>query len=117
MSRFRDLPGGINRARYNWPQVSVIHPERGVFEMDVHCVRDPKSGETTLLAFPGHTRPNSIERKGQVDLIAEMARTMGNVIEPIDVSDVTDEMALLLAARLWANPGTQVIIMPREQEA
>ena len=36
MTRFRDLPGGINRATYAWPIVSVIHPEHGVYEMDVH---------------------------------------------------------------------------------
>lgn len=53
MTRFRDLPGGIDRARYLWPIVSCIHPEHGVYEMAVHCLRSP-AGEMVLLAFLGH---------------------------------------------------------------
>ena len=70
MTRFRDLPGGIDRTNYSWPHISAIHPEHGVYEMDVHCLRSPK-GERVLLAFLGHTRPASPERRDQVDLVAD----------------------------------------------
>ena len=36
MTRFRDLPGGIDRTNYSRPHISAIHPEHGVYEMDVH---------------------------------------------------------------------------------
>jgi hypothetical protein len=48
MTRFRDLPGGIDRAAYCWPMLTVIHPEHGAYRMDVHCVRNPDNGSRVL---------------------------------------------------------------------
>ena len=48
MARFRDLPGGIDRATYGWPHVSCIHPEHGVYKMDVHRLRSPTTGLATF---------------------------------------------------------------------
>lgn len=110
MTRFRNLPGGIDRTRYMWPRVSCIHPEHGVYEMDVHCLRSPK-GERVLLAFLGHTRPNSPQRRKQVDLVADTARGVGDVIEPLEESDISDDIALRLAAEFYAHPGTNMCVM------
>ena len=83
--------------------------------MDVHCVGSPEEGTRILLAFPGYHKPNSPQRRAQVDLIAGMARSMGDVIEPIDETDISMDIAIRLAARMHANPGVQVILMPFEE--
>lgn len=116
MSRFRDLPGGHDRATYSWPRVSCIHPEHGVYEMDVHCLRGPEGA--WLIAFLGYNTPSSTERRRQIDQVAEVAREMGDVIEPLEESDISRELAVDLAAKFYANPGTNLIIMqvPREYE-
>jgi hypothetical protein len=113
VTRFRDLPGGIDRANYAWPIVSVIHPDHGVYEMAVHCLRAP-DGAMCLVAFGGplgHTRPASPERRKQVDLVADIARGMGDVIEPLEESDISGDIAELLAAHFHAHPDTGVFVM------
>jgi hypothetical protein len=109
--RFRDLPGGINRADYSWPMISCIHPEHGSYQMDVHCLRDPKTDVRVLMAFAGYAKPNSPERKRRVDLVADTAREMGDVIEPLEESDISQDIALRLAATLHDKPGTKVVLM------
>jgi hypothetical protein len=111
------LPGGIDRTTYGWPQVSVIHPEHGAYEMAVHCIQNPDSGAMVLLAFAGHTKPNSLQRSEQIDLVADVATNMNDVIVPLDESDVTGDVLLLLAAKFHAEPGVQLILMQVERPA
>jgi hypothetical protein len=110
------LPGGINRATYQWPQVSVTHPEYGAYTMEIHCLRSLR-GTSTLMAFTGHTRPNTAERKAMIDLVAEVARGTDSVIEPIDESDISSDVAVRLAAEIHADPAAQMVIMAVERNA
>lgn len=112
MTRFRDLPGGIDRGNYMWPIISVIHPEHGVYEMAVHCLRNPTDSARILIAFLGHTKPHSPQRRSQVEMVADTARGIGDVIEPIDESDISDDIAMRLAAEFHAHPETNAVIMP-----
>jgi hypothetical protein len=115
MTRFRDLPGGIDRGSYLWPMISVIHPEHGAYDMDVHCLRDPDTNDRVLVAYSGRTKPNSVERKARIDRLAKVARGLGDVIEPITEDDVTGDIAIRLAAELHTNPVTDLILMPLGQ--
>jgi hypothetical protein len=111
MTRFRELPGGIDRASYLWPMITAIHPEYGSYQMDVHCVRDPKSGAMSLIAFSGYAKPNSPERRRRLDLLADVAREMNNVIHEIDEDDVTADISVRLAAEFYANPESKIVVM------
>ena len=111
MSRFRDLPGGIDRASYMWPMISGIHPEHGSYQMDVHCLHNPATGERTLMAIAGYAKPNSTERRRRIEMVADTARGTDSVIEELVDSDITDDISMRLAATLAAHPGTNVVMM------
>jgi hypothetical protein len=51
-----------------------------------------------LIAFLGRTRPNSDERRNQVDIVTNLVKEMGNVIEPLEETDVSGGIAVRLAA-------------------
>jgi hypothetical protein len=109
------LPGGIDRTTYGWPQVSVIHPKHGACEMAVHCVQNPDSGAMVLIAFAGHTKPNSPQRSKQIDLVAEVATNINDVVVPLDESDLTGDVLMLLAANFHAKPDAGVLLMQVER--
>jgi hypothetical protein len=104
------LPGGIDRARYEWPQISLIHPEFGTYNMDVHCVRNPQTDAMVLIVFPG-VAPIGKARRLQVDLVADVAEGMGDVIVELNGSDISDDVKLRLAANIAAHPDEKIILM------
>jgi len=79
----------------------------------VHCLRNPHSGATVLLAFAGYAKPNTPQRRHRIDMVAETAaRGCGDVIQPINESDISSDVALRLAAEFHANPSLDVILLP-----
>lgn len=104
------LPGGIPRADYQWPHVSCLYPEHGVYEMDVHCTRSP-NGAMTLIAFLAHTKPNSADRRKQIDMVADIADGVGHIVVPLNEADISRDIALELAAYFHANPDSEVSVI------
>lgn len=109
--RYRDLPGGTDRATYEWPRITAVHPEHGSYEMDVHCLRTTATGALVLYAFGGELIGVSrAARSKQVEMIAEVARGTGAVVEPIVKADITQAIAVRLAATFHTKPGSVVVM-------
>jgi hypothetical protein len=66
----------------------------------------------TLLAFLGHTRPNSPERHRQVGIVADAARACDDVIEERTQDHIDIETGVRLAAAFHRNPALKVVILP-----
>jgi hypothetical protein len=88
---------------YEWPQVTVVHPDHGAYQLDVHGL-ETKSGRIVLMAFLGKNFPE------QVRLVRKTSRDMGFPIVALKTSDITDEIGLRLAAEFHANPNLEVAL-------
>jgi hypothetical protein len=109
-----ELPGGIDRAHYQWPHVSsLLTDQDAVVEMDVHAVRDQEGG-STLIAFLAATEDggrDTGDRTQQVDVVADMARDLGAVIEQLVESDISDDTIEQLARSFHSKPDTGVLVV------
>lgn len=92
--------------RYEWPQITVVHPEHGSYQMHVHLLRSPV-GELVLAAFS-----HGVNSRRQVEIVRNIARDLGDTIEPLTEDDISEDMAIRLAAQFHARPNLQVAILP-----
>jgi hypothetical protein len=51
------------------------------------------------------------QRRNQVDVVRDTARGMGDVIEPLEESDISGDIAVAVAAQFYAHPGQQICVM------
>jgi len=96
------------RAGYEWPQVSIIHPEHGSFRFSIHGVR-ASDGCVTLLAF--HGRPEA-EKPKMVDVVFSSARNLRAEVIELSEDDVSEDLGIFVAAQAHAHPDTGVLVLP-----
>jgi hypothetical protein len=97
----------VKRNGYEWPQVTVVHPDHGAYLMDVHGLQ-AKNGHIVLMAFLGKDIPK------QVRLVRSTSRDMGFPIVALEAADITEEIGLRLAAHFHTHPGFEVAVMEVE---
>jgi hypothetical protein len=74
-----------------WVRITASHPDHGNYEMDVHCLRSPATGEINLIVF------NDQPREKQLETVKLIASNTGQVIEPLRRGDVSNDLADLMA--------------------
>jgi hypothetical protein len=99
-----ELPPG-----YEWPRVSVVHPEHGAYQFDVHGVRSHKTGTVTLVVFTGVTT----QRQGRI--VRDLLGGLGDEAVPFDRTDISDDLGIWLAAWFHGHPGATVAIVPEDE--
>ena len=105
------LPGGIALDAYRWQRVTIMSLELGCIDMHVHRLHSPDTGDTTLVAFLGHTKPHSPERRQQINTVAFIAKLGGDVIEPLGRDDVDTDTALRLVAQFRRDPDAKMVML------
>jgi hypothetical protein len=100
--RKRDRPN--REPCYTWPRVTVVHPEHGSYQMDVHGLRS-LSGALTLVAYQG------VDSDKQVELVRQTATGTESTIERLTEADISEDIALLLAAN-FAIKQCRVLFVP-----
>lgn len=95
------------RGGYEWPRVNIIHPDHGSFRFSVHGVR-AASGCVTLMAF--HGQPEAATTK-MVNLVFEAARGIHSRVIELSEEDISEDLAIFIAAKAHANPDTGVLIL------
>lgn len=95
------------RKGYSWPRVNAIHPECGSFQFSVHGVRSA-AGSVTLMAF--HGGPEADQTK-MVDVVFDTARGTRSRVIQLSEDDISEALALFVAAQAEAHPDTGVLIL------
>jgi hypothetical protein len=98
----------VTVTEYEFPRVTVIHPEHGSYQVDVHCLRSP-DGALVLVAF------NGVPSYEQVPMVRKVAIGTGDELVDLAQDDITEDMAMLLAANFNANPGTHCVVVQVER--
>jgi hypothetical protein len=96
------------RAGYEWPLISVVHPDHGSYEFAIHGVR-AATGAVTLMAFHGVPAGDPAKMN---DVVFDTARGTRSQVIRLCEDDVSDELAVFLAAQAHAKPLTGVLIVP-----
>ena len=92
---------------YSWPMVTIVHPDHGSFLVHIHGVRKRGTGTLTLMAFA-----NGATSVQQAGIVRAMARGVDSEIVQLSEDDVSDDLGVFLAAKVHADPGTGVLIVP-----
>jgi hypothetical protein len=79
----------FERNSYRWPRVGVSD-EDGVTELNVHRLRDSRTGQHKFVGFVG------VDREEQIDQVLHLAHQVGAVVEPLDGSGFTDDLINIL---------------------
>jgi hypothetical protein len=93
---------------YEWPRITVVHPEFGAYQIDVHCLKSP-GGALVLVAFHG-ARSNE-----QVPIVRQLAEATGDTVEALSEEDISTDMGIRLAAHFHANPDAKVGVLQVER--
>jgi len=91
---------------YEWPSVTVVHPEFGSYRLDIHGVRRKGSGIVTLVVFSGALSTE------QVPIVRSTAEGTGSEIVQLSEDDISQDLAVFLAAQVHAKPKNKVFIAP-----
>jgi hypothetical protein len=92
---------------YEWPMITVVHPEHGSYRFGVHGTRRRGTDTLTLVAFGNGA--NSVQ---QCDVVFDVAAGTGSDVVQLEQREMSDDLGLFLAAKVHADPETGVLIVP-----
>lgn len=95
------------RNGYEWPRINMISPDHGAFRFSIHGVR-AADGAVTLMAF--HGQPEADDTK-MIDVVFETARGTRSRVIRLSEDDITEHLALFVAAQAETNPNTGVLVL------
>jgi hypothetical protein len=95
---------------YEWPMITVVHPDHGSFRFHVHGIRGrgPNGHSVvTLVAFG-----NGASSHKQVDMVLDTAHGTHSEIIRVHEDDISEDLGIVLAEKQHANPEAGVLIVP-----
>lgn len=92
---------------YEWPMITVLHPEFGSYRLHVHGLRPRGSADLTLVVFA-----NGASSVKQAGLVEQVADGIGSEIVQLSEDDISEPLAVFMAAQAHAKPDSGVLIVP-----
>jgi hypothetical protein len=85
--------------RYEWPMVTVVHPDHGSYRLHIHGTRPRSTGVLTLVVFGNGA--NSVQ---QCDVVFSTAAGTNSDVVQLGQEEITEDLGLFLAAKIHAEP-------------
>jgi hypothetical protein len=99
--------GDPRRRQYEWPMVTIVHPDHGSYLLHVHGTRKRGTDALTLTVFGNGA--NSVQ---QCDVVFACAEGTDSDVVHLDRADITEDLSIFLAAKIHDDPSTGVLVVP-----